>query len=297
MSDDDAAVLPHEDPSSFLAALRAAEARTHFSARLIEKDYYCSLVLLDLTDAFEQGLVFKGGTSLSKVHAEFFRLSEDLDFAVSISSQSRQSERRNAAAPVKVHFAGLPGRVPCFREATALTGFNSSRQYNGDLCYHSVITREEERLKVEVALREQVIVPAVMLPARTLLTDPMTQTPLLPPVQVRVLTPRETYAEKVRAALTRRSPAIRDFFDIHNAVERGALAHTEPAVQALIARKLEIAIESGEPVDLSAGRIAALRDQIEAHLKPVLREDDYQRFNLERVLIVLEEVVALCTGK
>src|SRR4051812_23040670 len=91
----------HGDPRRFLVALRAAEAQTGFGARLIEKDYYCSLALQALAVAFDQGLVFKGGTSLSKVHAEFFRLSEDLDFAVSISHTARRSARSAAAAPYK----------------------------------------------------------------------------------------------------------------------------------------------------------------------------------------------------
>src|SRR5262245_44864651 len=69
----------HEDLRRFRDALTLTEAESGFSARLIEKDYYCSLLLLDLSGPFEQGLVFKGGTCLSKVHADFFRLSEDLD--------------------------------------------------------------------------------------------------------------------------------------------------------------------------------------------------------------------------
>ncbi len=61
---------------------------------------------------FEQGLVFKGGTCLSKVHAEFFRLSEDLDFCISVRPDATPSDRRQAASPIKVHFAGVQARLP-----------------------------------------------------------------------------------------------------------------------------------------------------------------------------------------
>ena len=100
----------HEDLSRFRDALTFTEAESGFSSRLIEKDYYCSLLLDDLSGPFEQGLVFKGGTCLSKVHAEFFRLSEDLDFSISIRPDATRSERRDAASPIKDHFSGSPGR-------------------------------------------------------------------------------------------------------------------------------------------------------------------------------------------
>src|SRR6266516_3413151 len=102
--------LYHEDSDRLRAALLFTSAESGFSARLIEKDYYCSVLLHDLASLFEQGLVFKGGTCLSKVHAEFFRLSEDLDFAVSVSADASASERRGVVSPFKEHFATVPDR-------------------------------------------------------------------------------------------------------------------------------------------------------------------------------------------
>lgn len=286
----------HGDQRRFLDALRAAEALTGFGARLIEKDYYCSLALEALASAFDQGLVFKGGTSLSKVHAEFFRLSEDLDFAVSISPGVRRSARRNAVEPFKTHVDQIPKLHPCFRTAVVLTGYNDSRQYNGELGYRSAVTGEEERVKIEIALREENLLPTEVLPARTLLSDPATGAPVVSHVPVRVLALRETYAEKIRAALTRREPAIRDFFDIDNAVARGKLPHTDSELADLVNRKLAVAAAVGEGVALTPERIAALRGQIETQLKPVLRPEDYATFDLDRVLGILNQVVALCRG-
>ncbi len=70
----------HHDSARFQEALTYTASTTGFRSLLIEKDYYCSLVLQDLEDHFHLGLVFKGGTCLSKVHLDFYRLSEDLDF-------------------------------------------------------------------------------------------------------------------------------------------------------------------------------------------------------------------------
>ncbi|MFO0840891.1 MAG: nucleotidyl transferase AbiEii/AbiGii toxin family protein [Gemmataceae bacterium] len=284
----------HEDERQFREALRAVAARTGFATRLIEKDYYCSLALRALAAAFEQGLVFKGGTSLSKVHAEFFRLSEDLDFALSISPSVRRSARRAAVEPFKTHVDQIAKALPCFRAAVALTGFNDSRQYNGELGYRSAVTGEEERVKIEIALREEALLPPETLPARTLLSDPATGAPVISHIPVRALSLRETYAEKIRAALTRREPAIRDFFDIDNAVASTRLAHSDRDLAALVNRKLEVAVASGEPVALTPERIKLLRGQVETQLRPVLREADYAGFDLDRVVGILKLILALC---
>jgi hypothetical protein len=58
-----------------------------------------------------QGLVFKGGTCLSKVHAVFFRLSEDLNFGMSVKPNAGRGDRRRVAQPVEVHLAGVTVRL------------------------------------------------------------------------------------------------------------------------------------------------------------------------------------------
>ena len=68
----------HEDRERFGEALNFTEAETNFPARLVEKDYFCT-VILEYLAMRVPGLVFKGGTCLAKIHANFFRLSEDLD--------------------------------------------------------------------------------------------------------------------------------------------------------------------------------------------------------------------------
>jgi predicted nucleotidyltransferase component of viral defense system len=281
----------HDDSKKLLDALRLAESVTGFVARLIEKDYYCSVVLQDFGELFRDGLVFKGGTSLSKVHAEFFRLSEDLDFSVSVSPDASRGVRRKAVEPFKNHFAGVTARLACFKVADALVGHNDSRQYTARLAYRSAVTGEDEFLKIEVGLREEILVPAVDLPARTLLVDPNTRAATVPSFNVRVLTLQEAYAEKVRAALTRRDPAIRDFFDVDNAVQTKLLEHLEPNFLGLVAKKLAV---TADPIDTSLTKVNALKTQLEAQLKPVLRTADYEAFALDRAIATLEAVATRC---
>src|SRR6266478_6099280 len=101
MSEDATSKAYHEDSRRFRDALTGTALETGFSERLIEKDYYCSVLLKDLEVLFGQGLVFKGGTCLSKVHAEFFRLSEDLDFGMSVKPDTSRGDRRRTAEPIK----------------------------------------------------------------------------------------------------------------------------------------------------------------------------------------------------
>jgi predicted nucleotidyltransferase component of viral defense system len=283
----------HESRERFLASLRLAESVTGFNARLIEKDYHCSIVLADLAELFGRGLVFKGGTSLSKVHTEFFRLSEDLDFSISTSPAALPATRRNSVKPFRTHFADIQSRHACFRVVEPLTGHDTSRHYKGRLAYQSVITGEDEFLRVEVGLGEEVLLPTLELPARTLLLDADTNLPVIPPVTVRVLSPQEAYSEKVRAALTRRAPAIRDFFDIDSAVQKALLNHLASDFLKLVARKLGA---TEDPVDTSPAKNESLKAQLEAQLKPVLRVADYEAFSLDRAISMLEEVAAGCVN-
>ena len=91
------------------------------------------------------------------------------------------------------------------------------------------MTGQDESIKVEFSIREPILEPVEHLPARTLLVDPFRQTAAVAPVEVPVLSCRETYAEKLRAALTRREPAIRDFYDIDHGVRSGRSEHGRPA--------------------------------------------------------------------
>jgi len=95
----------HEDIDLFREALSFTQSETGFSARLIEKDYYGSLLLQDLLGTTSPQWVFKGGTCLSKVHSDFYRMSEDLDFAYSVPLGASRARRSQMAVAMKDHLA------------------------------------------------------------------------------------------------------------------------------------------------------------------------------------------------
>ena len=192
--------------------------------------------------------------------------------------------------PMKEHLAKLVRRLACFKVVETLRGFNNSTQYIGELSYNSVVTGQDESIKVEFSIREPILEPVERLPARTLLVDPFRQTPAVAPVDVPVLTCRETYAEKLRAALTRREPAIRDFYDIDHGVRSGRLKTDDRRLTDLVRGKL--AVPRNDPIDVSARKYEILTRQILAQLRPVLRESDFIAFDLERAFGIVAQIAA-----
>jgi predicted nucleotidyltransferase component of viral defense system len=278
----------HEDIDLFREALSFTQSETGFSARLIEKDYYCSLLLQDLLATTSPQWVFKGGTCLSKVHSDFYRMSEDLDFAYSVPFGAARSQRSKIIVSMKEHLAKLAQRIACFNVVEPLRGYNNSTQYIGSLSYKSAVTAQGEPIKVEFSIREPILEPVEYLPARTLLINPFRQTEAIAAVGVPVLSCRETYCEKLRAALTRREPAIRDFYDIDHGVRSGRLRMDDPRVIDLVCNKL--AIPGNDPIDVSDAKHQVLKRQVQSQLRPVLREADYAAFDLDRAFGIVAQL-------
>lgn len=280
---------PHEDPDFFRTAVNFTAKVTAFAPRLIKKDYFCTL-LLEYLAAADAALVFKGGTCLAKVHAGFYGLSEDLDFVIPLWATVSRSERSKRAAAIKEGVTTLPRHLPVFHVVEPLRGANNSTQYNAVVGYASLSAGREETIKVEVALREPLLMSTVTGPARTILIDPNSDAPLVPSVTVRCISKMEAFAEKFRAALSRREAAIRDFYDIDYAVRRLNLRPQDGKLIELV--RLKLAAPGNDPADVSATRLALLRPQVESQLRPVLRAADFAEFDLDRAFAIVAAVAA-----
>lgn len=143
---------------------------------------------------------------------------------------------------------------------------------------------------IEISLREELLLAAEHGAAQTLLLDPISGEAATPAIGVLCVTRSEAMAEKLRAALCRRDPAIRDFFDVDYAVRWLDFDVHEPGLLKLVASKL--AVPGTEPVDISADRLAALRPQVEGQLRPVLRPADFNAFDLERAFRTIADLAA-----
>lgn len=278
----------HLDRAAFVEVVRFTAASTGFDPRLVEKDYFCTLVLEQLSGI--DALVFKGGTCLAKVHAGFYRLSEDLDFTIPIAFDATRGQRRAKIAQVKDALDALSRRQPALRVLEPLSGANVSTQYLATVAYTSLLTGREETVKMEVALREPLLVEPTAAEAASILLDPLTGQPIVPAVPVRCIARIEAYAEKLRAALSRRGAVIRDFFDVDYAVRTGVLEVDDHRLLSLVRAKL--AVPGNTPVDVSPARLATLRQQLDADLRPVLRPPDFAAFDLDRAFKIVSDVAA-----
>ena len=274
------AISAHEDVALFREAVQFTAAESGFVPRLIEKDYFCTLLLAYLSEAGGDELVFKGGTCLTKVHSELYRLSEDLDYTIPVPVDAPRPQRRGRAQVVKAALDRLARELPVFRVVDAWRGASSSKQYLAAVGYDSMLGQQQETIKIEVSLREPLLTPVINGPAKTVLRNPLTNKPMVMPFPVRSLDKTEALAEKFRAALSRREPAIRDFFDIDYAVRKGGLRVEEAAFVDQIGIKLTI--PGNDSVDVSGKRLDALRRQVEPELRPVLRDQDFAEFDLDR---------------
>lgn len=71
----------HNDVKAFEQAVRGASEYFNTDPALVEKDYFVTLVLRKINE-YAPGLLFKGGTSLSKCHKIIDRFSEDIDLTL-----------------------------------------------------------------------------------------------------------------------------------------------------------------------------------------------------------------------
>jgi predicted nucleotidyltransferase component of viral defense system len=276
-----------DDPEMLRQAIEYTARQTGFSLRLIEKDYFCSVVLEYLA-ARDAALSFKGGTCLAKVYGAFYRLSEDLDFSISTPLTASRKERSRRGGRLAPLVRDIPGHLPGFQVLAPFRGANESTQYNAVVGYESLLESRVEPLGIEVGLREPALVAPQQTSLKSMVLNPVDGRPLINAFLVSCLSHQEAMAEKLRAALTRRDVAIRDFFDVDHAVLNGALDVQDGALLELLRRKLQVG--GTGVVDVSADRLGQLHGQLEGELQPVLRKQDFNQFDLERAIRTVRAV-------
>ena len=285
-------IAVHEDLPLFREAVSYTSARTGLAARLIEKDYFCTVLLAYLARATKGRLIFKGATALAKIHAAFYRLSEDLDFTIPLPINATRRRRSDSARLVKAAVSYVAAALPDFVVYEPMRGANNSTQYNAAVRYRSPTTAQDETIRIEVGLREPLLTPVVEGRARTMLLNPVTDQPLVGELTVPCIGRTEALAEEFRAALTRREVAIRDFYDLHYAARHLGMNPDEPDLGDLVRRKL--ATPGNLPVNINPQRLSELRKQLETRLRPVLRPEDFESFDLDhaiRIVATMAETV------
>lgn len=84
----------HSNKELFEQAVLKTAEYLNIDAGIVEKDYYVTLMLKEISETVP-GLVFKGGTSLSKCHKIIKRFSEDIDLTIEYDVKPSEGTRRN----------------------------------------------------------------------------------------------------------------------------------------------------------------------------------------------------------
>ena len=85
----------HRDKDAFKAILSDISRRAEIRSDIVEKDYYLTLLLWELSQRqHDLPAYFKGGTALYKAIGRVKRFSEDIDLTVEIQDCSRSQGKK-----------------------------------------------------------------------------------------------------------------------------------------------------------------------------------------------------------
>jgi predicted nucleotidyltransferase component of viral defense system len=256
-----------------------------FRPAIIEKDYRLTRILNAVNEHLSRDIIFKGGTLLNKAYLNYHRLSEDLDFSyrsdIDVSTRGKRSKA----------IASIRKKMPSFLSFLRLTsddpegkGFNNSTQYLFNLQYQSIIMKHREGIKFEISLRQPSFLPPTTVQVKHFYQDPFSGEDLFPQGSVLALSLEESVAEKLKAAISRLTPAIRDYYDLGHFIKI-RFDFARPALLKLVNKKLELDGYEGDysyNLGLSDQAIEELKRISESDLTPMIRADE--KFNLDAVL-------------
>lgn len=219
-----------------LYGIKAVERRD-----LLEKDYHIHRILTELArDPWvREHIVFKGGTCLIKAYLGYYRFSEDLDFTW---THQEEWEDKTPSAIRKACSKHITDFGEHLEEICAILDLNFKSRKDDKTAieigsggrmvryypkFTSQIDKLNVKLKVEVNFLEKMLYPVKRLPLKTYLTElpgkdaevlsfryPADYKTYTQKVRFNCYNPKEIYAEKCRATLTRQAFKLRDYIDI-----------------------------------------------------------------------------------
>ena len=256
-----------------------------FRPAIIEKDYCLTRILNAVNEHLSRDIIFKGGTLLNKAYLNYHRLSEDLDFSYRSDIDFSTRGKRSKA------ITSIRKKMPSFLSFLGLTsddpegkGFNNSTQYLFNLQYQSIIMKHEESIKFEISLRQPSFLPPTTVQVKHFYQDPFSGEDLFPQGSVLALSLEESVAEKLKAGISRLTPAIRDYYDLGHFIKIG-FDFAQPDLLKLVNKKLELDGYKGDysyNLGLSDQAIEELKRISESDLIPMIRADE--KFDLDAVL-------------
>ena len=191
----------HNNNEAFLRLLRLVSDYYRIDPALVEKDYFVTLLLKELT-ARVPNLLFKGGTSLSKCHKIIERFSEDIDLTLDENHQTQGQKKQMKAELVEA----------CEVLGLYLTNFDEIRSRRDYNCYKIEYPIKHPSVSVKPLLLVETTYitkayPSELRPTTSIIYDYLKETENeiaiekyeLQPFDIRVQTLDRTLVDKVFA--------------------------------------------------------------------------------------------------
>ena len=249
----------------FLIMLRSVNSDSFFELKL-EKDFLLTIILIKFGEKYSD-LIFKWGTCLNKIYFPYFRLSEDLDFVLDVDLG--RTARKTLLKEYEESFVedlALLGLT--LRDER--TKFDEYKLAMFTFEYQSAINNSLQTIKLDISLKWRLSLLPKGGKIQSIFIDSVYEEAIFSQEHtISCIDLTEALAEKMRAALTRREPAIRDFFDIWYAKNIWGFDFSEPVFLSILWDKLR---EVEYTYTLEDNRDLLIR-QIKTDLSPVLTDD------------------------
>lgn len=145
-------MLLHEDKEAFEELISGASNVFQIPPYIIEKDYYVTLALRELSNRIPD-MVFKGGTSLSKCYQLIDRFSEDIDLSYTASSGiPGESRKRHLKKGVVEAVEALGFCISNLDETRSRRNYNCYRASYSSLYRNQTVLKPELVIETYVAL-------------------------------------------------------------------------------------------------------------------------------------------------
>lgn len=198
----------HLDRNAFLAIIASISERTNLRADVIEKDYYVTLMLWELSEKQDSlPAYFKGGTALYKALKSLKRFSEDIDLTVEIKdcSNSQKKKRLELAANkyeslVRTEDKSLEvnskGSITSVYEYTPVTDVDS----NDQLQRFRVVKVEATSFTISEPFEKMEIEPVLYTFADDMQKDILRNQFKIAPFLIKTIKIERIFADKILAA-------------------------------------------------------------------------------------------------
>ena len=246
---------------------------TWFDIYKLEKDFLLTLILIKFWKKYKD-LVFKWWTCLNKIYFPYFRLSEDLDFVADFKwwERARKTLLKNYENSFINDLWNLWLTIKEWR-----TRFDSYRLAMFVFKYKSIIDNSIQTVKIDLSIKGSLQLKPVIWEIKSIYIDKVYEENIFWKHTINCIDLNESTAEKIRASLTRKTPAIRDFFDIWYIKNNSNFDFNNDIFKKIVDIKLK---EVNYEYSLDWNYVL-LEKQIKSDLLPVL--DKNHKFNFDEI--------------